>query len=140
MPLLHQLLTCPEYPSLQAYISWHVLHLVDGSQGFSTAAGMVIVGCAFHEGHRHFNTHSQSLQAGTFEERDCTAYAKEQLKGLMDDFQHESAAGCLQINELTSVEGEATVWLVRGSKRWASETDLVIEAHAGSIHAVGCDA
>ena len=57
------------------------------------------------------------MQAGTFEERDCTAYATAQLKTLMHDFQHKSAAGCLQICELTSVQGEATVWVVRGSKR-----------------------
>ena len=57
------------------------------------------------------------LQAGTFEEKDCTAYAKEQLKDLMDEFEHNSAAGCVHISKLTSVQGEATVWVVRGSKR-----------------------
>ncbi|CAL5222993.1 g5437 [Coccomyxa viridis] len=76
-------------------------------------------------------------QAGTFEERDCTAYAKEELKRLMDNFQHESAAGCLQISELTSVEGEATVWLVRGSRR--AGFDLTIEA-AWTFSARGNDA
>ena len=86
--------------------------------------------CVFITGYGQLDTHSQSLQAGTFEERDCTAYAKDELKRLMNDFQHDSAAGCLQIGELTSVEGEATVWLVRGSRRWASESLLVTRAHA----------
>jgi len=57
------------------------------------------------------------LQAGTFEEKDCTTYAKEQLKILMDGFEHGSAAGCVHISDLTSLQGEATVWVVRGSKR-----------------------
>ena len=60
---------------------------------------------------------SDCLQAGTFEEKDCTAYAKEQLNILMDGFKHDSAAGCLHIRKLTSLQGEATVWVVRGSKR-----------------------
>lgn len=96
--------------------------------------------CSVPIGREQLNDKSWSSQAGTFEERDCTAYAKEELKRLMDNFQHESAAGCLQISELTSVEGEATVWLVRGSRRWALEIGLATHAHAFSVLPVLCDA
>lgn len=57
------------------------------------------------------------VQAGTFEERDCTAFAKEQLQVLLVGLQHSTSGGILRLNELTSMEGEATVWVVRGSRR-----------------------
>ena len=57
------------------------------------------------------------LQAGTFEERDCTAFAKEQLKVLVGGLEHKAAGCVLRLAKLTSIDGEATVWLVRGNKR-----------------------
>ena len=57
---------------------------------------------------------------------------------LMDDFQHHSAAGCLQISKLTSVEGEATVWVVRGSKRQATEANYQAQSWLWGNQAAGC--
>ena len=57
------------------------------------------------------------LQAGTFEERDCTAFAKEQLKALICGLDHKAAGCLLRLDKLTSVDGEATVWVVRSNKR-----------------------
>ena len=57
------------------------------------------------------------LQAGTFEERDCTALAKEQLKVLINGLEHKTAGCLLRLGRLTSIEGEATMWIVRSNKR-----------------------
>lgn len=57
------------------------------------------------------------LQAGTFEERDCTAFAKEQLKVLINGLEHKAAGCLLRLGSFTSIEGEATVWVVRSNKR-----------------------
>ena len=57
------------------------------------------------------------VQARTFEERDCTAFAKQQLQVLLVGLEHNTPGGLLRLNELMSIEGEATVWVVRGSKR-----------------------
>ena len=57
------------------------------------------------------------LQAGTFEEKDCTAFAKEQLKVLIGGLEHKSAGCLLRLGKLTYIDGEATVWVVRSNKR-----------------------
>ncbi|CAK0770811.1 hypothetical protein CVIRNUC_003804 [Coccomyxa viridis] len=65
-------------------------------------------------------------QAGTFEERDCTAFAKEQLKMLINGLEHKAAGCLLRLGSFTSIEGEATVWVVRSNKR--AGFDFTIEA------------
>lgn len=57
--------------------------------------------------------------AGTFEERDCTAWAKEQLGALLRAVEQQPGAGgvSVRITELASCNGEAHQWIFRQKKR-----------------------
>lgn len=56
-------------------------------------------------------------QAGTFEERDVTEWAKERLRGLLEGLEYCSGSALVTLKELKSTSGEAHVWLVRGKRR-----------------------
>ena len=57
------------------------------------------------------------MQAGTFEERNVTAWAKEQLEVFLVGMQHRTPSGIVRVSTLTSASGEAHVWILRHKKR-----------------------
>ena len=67
-----------------------------------------------HIGHTVFG-----MQAGTFEERNVTAWAKEQLAVLLVGLQHSSAGKRVSLTGFTSAAGGAHVWIMRSKKRCA---------------------
>lgn len=66
-----------------------------------------------------------ALHTGTFEERDCSKWAKEQLKELLVGVEAPAttsggagaSAVSVCITELASCSGEAQQWIVRHKKR-----------------------
>ena len=64
-------------------------------------------------------------KGGTFEERNVTAWAKEQLEALLVGMEHSTPSARVRIDTLTSASGEAHVWIVRHKKRWGFEALLV---------------
>jgi activator of HSP90 ATPase len=56
-------------------------------------------------------------QGGTFEERNVTAWAKEQLEALLVGLEHSTPAARVSVSSLTSATGEAHVWIMRHKKR-----------------------
>lgn len=61
-------------------------------------------------------------QAGTFEERCVTAWSKDRLKGLLAGL----SKGAARILDLTSISGDANIWLVRGKKRCGFDFELTL--------------
>lgn len=57
------------------------------------------------------------MQAGTFEERNVTAWAKERLAELLVGLRHSNAGANVLVTELTSAAGEAHIWIMRSKKR-----------------------
>jgi hypothetical protein len=57
------------------------------------------------------------VQAGTFEERNVTEQAKEQLQGLLVGLQRRTSSALVTLTKLKSAKGEAHVWLVCGKRR-----------------------
>ena len=58
-------------------------------------------------------------QGGTFEEKDVSKWAQEEVKRHLLEVAFESADGNteLSISEVTKVDGDANIWVVRGKKR-----------------------
>jgi activator of HSP90 ATPase len=74
-----------------------------------------------------------AMQAGTFEERNVTEWAKERLKELLvgcDCGPLQQQGASLTITEVTSCGGEAHQWLVRGKKRGGFEFQLSLKWRA----------
>ncbi|BDA42286.1 hypothetical protein COCOBI_03-1730 [Coccomyxa sp. Obi] len=65
-------------------------------------------------------------QAGTFEERDVSGWAKDQLQLLLVGLEHRTPTATITLTEVKKTTGEAHVWLVRGKKR--AGFDLTFEA------------
>lgn len=59
-------------------------------------------------------------QAGTFEERNVTEWAKERLTQLLQ----EQKQGSVCIEKVDSISGEAHIWFIRGKKRHGFEFDV----------------
>ena len=55
-------------------------------------------------------------QAGTFEERSATPWAKERLTELLKAF----SSGGVAMTAVSSITGDANIWMVRGKKRRVS--------------------
>lgn len=69
---------------------------------------------------------SERAQAGTFEERDVSGWAKEQLELLLVGLEHRTPTAIVTLTEVKKTTGEAHVWLVRGKKRCALTDTCVI--------------
>lgn len=65
--------------------------------------------------------------ADTFEERNVTSYAKEQLEQLLTGLEAVSGGLQLKVTGAEKCEGEAHVWYVRGKKRVGYEFDATIQ-------------
>jgi activator of HSP90 ATPase len=67
-----------------------------------------------------------AAQAGTFEERNVTDWAKERLKELLVGCEcgPSQQGASVTLTEVTSCSGEAHQWLVRGKKRGGFEFAL----------------
>lgn len=55
-----------------------------------------------------------AAQAGTFEERGATPWAKERLRAMVRALEPQ---GDVTVTDVNSVEGEANIFIVRGKKR-----------------------
>ena len=82
--------------------------------------------CDSIETSSHFVTR---MQAGTFEERNVTAWAKERLAELLVGLSHTNAGANVLVTELTSAAGEAHIWIMRSKKRcglvaWRCQSSL----------------
>lgn len=67
-------------------------------------------------------------QAGTFEERDATEWAKERLTVALGAL---ASPGGARVTKVTSLAGHASIWFIRGSKRTGFEFDISLDWAAG---------
>ena len=63
--------------------------------------------------HDHHIALHVTPQAGTFEERSATPWAKERLTELLKAF----SSGGVAVTVVSSITGDANIWMVRGKKR-----------------------
>lgn len=68
------------------------------------------------------------LQAGTFEEKSVTDWAKQQLKTRLVGL----SCGSIKTTAVNSIDGDAHVWFVRGKKRHGFDLNISIAWEGGS--------
>ena len=73
---------------------------------------------------------SSAMQAGTFEERTVTDWAKPCLKDCLLGVKH----GSVSLTAVTDIAGDAHIWFIRGKKRHGFEFNIACswQAEAGS--------
>jgi activator of HSP90 ATPase len=65
--------------------------------------------------------------AGTWEEKDCSAWAKDRLKSILQSLSSKSGSDNISVTKVKDVEGEASITVVRGKKKYIYDYSLNME-------------
>jgi hypothetical protein len=65
--------------------------------------------------------------AGTWEEKDCTKWSKDQIKSVLKPVFGRSSGDSISVSKVKDVEGEASITVVRGKKKYIYDMSLTLE-------------